>query len=252
MIETCERFDWNWTVQVRLNGIDGSLVASTRRHSTWKTYWTKCRYSRLNGTWRAGFNVDLRCLWKMMLSFNEILDAIYDTLKDVVMREQRQENCTNAACLCFNLLTWLISWPLVLRILCNTDTTMGGARITVFQDEFPRAPCQVESDDDSCDHHFLPPRKCGRVFWHYPLPNSPGNDVSQLEISQLGYFRHPLLPQWTILVYNIFNIAMVMPPAKRSIIFCNNWEKQPRNYLQWVLKVLFFWQAASFSFSVLA
>jgi hypothetical protein len=34
---------------------------------------------------------------------NEISDAIYDALKDVVMREQRQENCTNdAACLCFN------------------------------------------------------------------------------------------------------------------------------------------------------
>lgn len=168
------------------------------------------------------------------------------------MSEQCQENCVNVACLCFNLLTRLISWRLVLRILCNTDTTMGGARITVFQDEFPRAPCQVESDDDSCDHHFLPPRKCGRVFWHYPLPNSPGNDVSQLQISQSGYFGHPLLPQRTIIVYNIFNITTVMPPAKRWIIFCNNWEKQPCNCLQRVLKVLSFWQAAYFSFSDLA
>ena len=192
--------------------------------------------------WRAGFNVDLRCLLKD--------DAVFQWDIRCHLREQRQENCTNAACLCFNLLTRLIFWRLVLRILWTTDATMGGARITVLQDEFPRAPCQVESDDDSCDHHFLPPRNCGRVFWHYPLPNSPGNDVSQLENSQLGYFGHPLLPQWTILVYNIFNIATVVPPAKRSIIFCNNWEKQPCNCLQWVLKVPFFWQAASFSFSV--
>ena len=178
MIETCERFDWNWTVQVRLNGIDGSLVASTRRHSMWKTYWTKCRYSGLNlhlksriqcrpkNVSERWFYLSMRpkMFWKMSWWENNV-----------------RKIALNAACLCFNHLTRLISWRLVLRILCNADTTMGGARITVFQDEFPRAPCQVESDDDSCDHHFLPPRKCGRVFWHYPLPNSPGNDVSQLE-----------------------------------------------------------------------
>ena len=64
MIETCERFDWNWTVQVRLNGIDGSLVASTRRHSMWKTYWTKCRYS--------GLKSRIQCRPKMSLKDDSI------------------------------------------------------------------------------------------------------------------------------------------------------------------------------------